>query len=905
MPEDQPPVPPSPRPASPRRVDAELFAARARQQATIMEASVTESHSVETQTDSPPPIKPPAFYSPSGHPVPQLAKSPKSPSLAARHDALEPDAFDAYDALGAYANKGPVPALPPSSMQRSATTSKHSSSFPVRRESPRVMWSEDVEEPPSAVRERERERARSASPRMERGGYSPRWRSPNRLERPEVHDVVRRDEYEVLPPGSRPEPRRESNSPRWSSPSPRRLSSPRSVSPSPRMFTPSPEGPRASPRSPLPAESPRMTMTPRSSASDPASIPIEFNIFFQNSKCAAMAPRLSEMAAKNSLPEEIYFYLRVSMYSCGYPLPKEYPEHQYLHRATVYAGHEAAGPAIQMRFNPATVIGLQPHHMVKGRCPMQLVLVVPVSRRVNPTVAPAQLTFQPSTSSQLHNSIHLPRIIVPVMPLGISGQGSRFSTTFLKNSRRMAIKALMCPWESSPRGQRLFIAIMRWKKVCDAIYVEKPSQDAQKHDLMNATVGTPYSFGQWFPRAALDVPSYTTIYFQNARISYTSPKPKHLPSKHLLPKEIYFYVKTKTAEVTFPLPEHEYPSRQYLHCAKIVPGHEAGGPTAHMVWSVQTVVGLKKHHCMPNGQPHRSIQMMVVVPSTLTVNPGVDPAQLAFSPYNFAQLHLSRRLPRIIVPLFPRPSANDQSRLVDGILSGRKLMQLKMLLGNWANMPGREVKRAGFCRWWRLCKVELPDLKGPRGPEATIGSPFVELLPDRGVHVNQARWPKLERAQHLFQTTPRRMIESPRPAAGTPGDKEERARKREAEAARINNLLTDPSERGRSPSPRPGSPRPPSPRQPPSPRPWEQSAKPWGGRDSPRPWAHEELEKLSMDTKAFIEKGGGDSFLSRAEPVLTKKQMFERQSSPRGSVASSTSSRAHMRGSQSSPRLYV
>ena len=64
-------------------------------------------------------------------------------------------------------------------------------------------------------------------------------------------------------------------------------------------------------------------------------------------------------------------------------------------------------------------------------------------------------------------------------------------------------------------------------------------------------------------------------------------------------------------------------------------------------------------------------------------------------------------------------------------------------------------------------------------------------------------------------------------------------------------------------------------------------------------------EKLSMDTKAFIEKGGGDSFLSRAEPVLTKKQMFERQSSPRGSVASSTSSRAHMRGSQSSPRLYV
>lgn len=288
------------------------------------------------------------------------------------------------------------------------------------------------------------------------------------------------------------------------------------------------------------------------------------------------------------------------------------------------------------------------------------------------------------------------------------------------------------------------------------MYAEVQPEASEDPDLIDAIVGTPYCFGnreagKWFPRAALDVPSYTTVYFQNARVSVAAPKPKHLPHRHLLPQEVYFYVRTKTAEVPFPLPEKDYPSSRYLHCAKVIPGHEAGGPTAHMVWSIHSVVGLKKHHCTHSGAPHRSMQLVIVVPSTQTINPGVEPAQLAFSPFNFAQLHLSRRLPRIIVPLFPRASFNEITRYVDAIQSGERLKALKALLGSWVAMSRRDLKRAGFKRWIRV--TDLIDLrKGYRPPEPQIGSPYVELLPDRGEFTNLSRWPRLERAQHLYSS---------------------------------------------------------------------------------------------------------------------------------------------------------
>ena len=570
----------------------------------------------------------------------------------------------------------------------------------------------------------------------------------------------------------------------------------------------------ASPRTPR-LYSPRPMDSARSYLSDGSAreYSLDFNIFFQNIRIAPTAPKSQELSTKHTLPEEIFFYLHVSSYPCDYPLPKEYPEHKYLHRAAIYSGHEAAGPAIQLQFNPSTVVGLKPHHMGKdGRCPTQLVLVVPVTRTINPFLAPKRLIFQPTTHAQLHPSEHLPRVIVPVMPLGqhvaAHSHGARFTPTLIRNTSKLALKSIIGPWDGTPKSQCMFLALKRWKRVSDAIYAEVIEKDAftnVKTDISDATVGTPFRFGTWFPRAALDVPPYTTIYFQNGRISVAAPRPKELPTKHLLPKEIAFYVRTMTAEVRFPKDfATEYPAENYLHVAKVLPGHEAGGPVAHMVWNIHTVVGLKRHHCTASGAPPRSMQLMIVVPSTPTINPGIEPTQLAFSPTNFAQLHLSRRLPRIIVPLFPRTSGrgryvDEVGRYVDTMKSAERLRKLRALLGAWESFANKEVKNAGFKRWVKVA-FQLPSSPSGRKvfkpPEPQIGSPYIELLKDKGIETDRARWPRLDRAAHMWG----RQSEDEEEAA----NRLDRLLHPEEAAARARSPSYTP--KGRAASPRPVSP---------------------------------------------------------------------------------------------------
>ena len=65
-----------------------------------------------------------------------------------------------------------------------------------------------------------------------------------------------------------------------------------------------------------------------------------------------------------------------------------------------------------------------------------------------------------------------------------------------------------------------------------------------------------------------------------AQLVLEAPKPRELPLRHLLPKIIYFYVRTMTVDVKFPLPEADYPSGKYLHLAKVIPGHELKNMTA-------------------------------------------------------------------------------------------------------------------------------------------------------------------------------------------------------------------------------------------------------------------------------------------------------------------------------------
>ena len=85
----------------------------------------------------------------------------------------------------------------------------------------------------------------------------------------------------------------------------------------------------------------------------------------------------------------------------------------------------------------------------------------------------------------------------------------------------------------------------------------------------------------------------------------------------------------------------------------------------------------------------------------ITILSDDDARDLFSSTFNFAQLHMSRRLPRIIVPLFPRKSFNDQARDVDTISSGTKLKALKSLIGAWERFANKDLKMASFRRWTR------------------------------------------------------------------------------------------------------------------------------------------------------------------------------------------------------------
>lgn len=534
---------------------------------------------------------------------------------------------------------------------------------------------------------------------------------------------------------------------------------------SPRQQSPRSLSPRdvTSPRAPSPEKSVTLAQLEMLQSNRN---PLDFNIFFQNQRISPTAPKQKELNPKYSMPAEIFFYVRPSTYPCSFPFPREHSETRYLHRASVESGYESAGPAMQLRFNPSTVVGLQPHHMVNGQCNAQLVIVVPSHHRINPTLAPTKITFTPTTFSQLHCHRDpgecketLPRIIVPVTPVAMSLGVEPRSMTVVKNTRAILLKELLTPWGDTPKGQRMFFGLKRWKRVVDQLYTEEADKAkplkriADKLDV-DSTVGTPFRFGKWYPRAALDVPPYTTIYFQNARVASCAPRPVRLPMKFLLPKTIYFYVRTMTAEVGFPLPEADYPSSKYLHCARVMPGHEAGGPASHLVWNVDTVVGLKKHQCLKSGAPVPSMQLVLVVPSwvspdgTQAVNEGLEPRQLMFSPTNGSQLHMSSRLPRVICALFPRPSLDQTSRFLDGHTSGLRLHALRQLIGAWKSYTAHEIKLSAFNRWNKVCELmPSPNLWKP--PESQLGTPYVEQLPDLGETKNRCRWPRLERAMQM------------------------------------------------------------------------------------------------------------------------------------------------------------
>lgn len=86
-----------------------------------------------------------------------------------------------------------------------------------------------------------------------------------------------------------------------------------------------------------------------------------------------------------------------------------------------------------------------------------------------------------------------------------------------------------------------------------------------------------------------------SFYFQNSFVSATAPKPAELKPSQLLPREIFFYIRVGTYAVSFPFPP-TIPEVGYLHRARLMPGHEPGGPSAALQLGPSCVIGLMSAH---------------------------------------------------------------------------------------------------------------------------------------------------------------------------------------------------------------------------------------------------------------------------------------------------------------------
>jgi len=293
-------------------------------------------------------------------------------------------------------------------------------------------------------------------------------------------------------------------------------------------------------------------------------------------------------------------------------------------------------------------------------------------------------------------------------------------------------------------------------------------------------IGTPYRApDKSFPRAALEVEGEHHFFFQNIFIAPFAPRPRELKSEKLLPREIHFFIRVNIVEVQYPFPPDV--DESYLHTATIVPGLEPGGPSLTLLLNPSTVVGLKRSDMARRNSPNPSMQLVLHVPSTDTVNPGVDATSIAFNPECPAQTHASKILPRIVVPVRPKRCTSDtdlKSRHVDMEIGELKVRLMRGLISSYSEMPPRLATILVWNQWVRFWQeVELPKrhrkLKEQRTTtmpdKVVIGSPFMERSPSVYGGAHFPRLTYVEKEEELLERGCDAVeIEAPKHLSGRP-----------------------------------------------------------------------------------------------------------------------------------------
>ena len=187
-------------------------------------------------------------------------------------------------------------------------------------------------------------------------------------------------------------------------------------------------------------------------------------------------------------------------------------------------------------------------------------------------------------------------------------------------------------------------------------------------------------FGDEVSTYAQDTRPVPNVIFHNSLEASSSTK--SLAGTFKLPETIYFYLRIKFQRVGYPFPPGI--SQKYLLAASRVQseGGAAATAVARVLFDEKHVIGLTKFHMQTFAQ------IVLEVPSTDRVNPGLHPTRLSFHPRHLSQLHRSvhggsersEGLPRLIVPVWP-VKARPAKRVV--------VMRHRSPVGTFGSSDGR------------------------------------------------------------------------------------------------------------------------------------------------------------------------------------------------------------------------
>ena len=154
------------------------------------------------------------------------------------------------------------------------------------------------------------------------------------------------------------------------------------------------------------------------------------------------------------------------------------------------------------------------------------------------------------------------------------------------------------------------------------------------------------------------------IFFQNGRVSQRDGG--LISSRLQLPTTVRFFIRVKHCRVSYPFPP-SISNDRFLHTARVIRGHEEAGPVAHVPFDPAHVIGLLDHQLLS------FVQLVIEVPSTETVNPGLHKTRICFHPRHGTQLHSASHtsraggagtleMPRLIVAVYPLAQARHSTQ---------------------------------------------------------------------------------------------------------------------------------------------------------------------------------------------------------------------------------------------------